>query len=63
MSVYNGMTVNGRLSAAKLLESFDESVKQDKNKVMEIPISVELSAKDAKNCCESIFNNPVKYGY
>lgn len=64
MGIYDGMTVNERRYEAKLIELFDEAIKRrDKDKAIEILISVELSLDDAKKCCEAIFTNPKKYGY
>jgi len=64
MSVYGGMTINERLFAAKLINDFDSAVIQkNKDKIILILKSVELSADDAEQCCNSILSNPTKYGY
>jgi hypothetical protein len=64
MSVYDGMTVNERLFEAKLVNDFDNAViHRDKDKIIAILRKVELSADDAKKCCDSILSDPTKYGY
>lgn len=64
MGVYDGMTINERLFEAKLLEQFDDAVRQrNKEKMIEILKSVDLTDTDAMACSETVLNNPRKYGY
>ncbi len=61
---FGGMTVNGRLFEAGLLDEFDSAVRQeDKQGATALLEHVELSHKQARETVSLLLANPSKYGY
>ena len=60
---YAGMTVNERLFAAGLLETFDEAVRAgNRNRMIEILIKVEIEPDGAARTADSILAHPTRFG-
>jgi hypothetical protein len=60
---YSGMTVNERLFAAGLLETFDNAVRAgDRDGIIELLIKVEMEPDGAARTADSILAHPTRFG-
>jgi len=63
-SPYEGMTVNERLFAAQLLDSWDRTAKARKrDKMIEILIAVHFSSQSAEQIVDAVLVAPKFYGF
>lgn len=59
-----GMTVNERLYALDLMDSFDKAMKnRDSKKGIQVLLQAKLSEQQANETVTSILETPEKYGY
>ena len=64
MKELNGMTINERLFALKVMDAFDEAIKlKDINSAIKILQECGLSHSSALETITSIFKNPKHYGF
>jgi hypothetical protein len=64
MSLYAGMTVNERLVVSGQLAAWDAAViRRDRAGMIEVLMSIELSAKQAAETTDTVLANPQKYGF
>ena len=64
MPLYAGMTVNERLVVAGQIDAWDKAViGRDRAKMLEILMSVELTAEQAAYTTDTTLANPEKYGF
>lgn len=61
---YAGMTVNERIFACGVMDDFDRAAKtQNKEKIIEILLKVDLTVDQATQTAEDILSDPARYGY
>ena len=61
---FGGMTVNGRLFAAGLLQKFDAAIDaRDPRRAIELLVQVAMSDASARETVDAVLANPAKHGY
>lgn len=64
MPLYAGMTVNERLVISGQIAAWDKAViGRDRAKMIEILMTVEMTAEQAAYTAETTLGNPEKYGF
>jgi hypothetical protein len=64
MSLYAGMTVNERLVVSGQIAAWDAAVaRRDRAGMIEVLMSIELSAKQAAETTDAVLADPQKYGF
>jgi hypothetical protein len=64
MPLYAGMTVNERLVVAGQIDAWDNAViGRDRAKMIEILMTVEMTAEQAAFTTDTTLANPEKYGF
>ncbi len=64
MGKYDAMTVNERLFEARLLDKFDQAVRErNKASMVSLLLRVDFNRHQAENTADSILENPKFFGY
>ncbi len=64
MGKYDAMTVNERLFEARLLDKFDQAVRErNKASMVSLLLRVDFNRDQAENAADSILENPKFFGY